>query len=349
MSYGEKIAALRKQRDMTQAELGKKLNVSFQAVSKWENGFSEPDLDTVKKICEIFEISVSDFFDEKAPEKVSSPAEDESLPVPTAYCSRCHRPLYRVNNFEVPDQDGELHILCKRCKDEYDKKKNVSKNWFEKDFAKETEKELPIQKSAQESASKPSPMAFCSKCKKPLYNTADFVVLPGKDGQIQRVVCYACKAKDEAKQKEEEQKRIARKREKQKKSGFAWGTVGGCLLGIILLAGQIVENRSVAEVIFWGIFGFYAGFAFLSQAIWMNSVFACLMFFVRSFRLPGVIFTLDLDGILFLLAVKIVGAILAAMLSVCCFLLGLVISVIYALFSFPFAVVQQARGEYDYD
>lgn len=61
--YGEIISKLRKQHGLTQEQLGKKLNVSYQAVSKWENNLSEPDLETIEKIAEVFGISMSDFFD----------------------------------------------------------------------------------------------------------------------------------------------------------------------------------------------------------------------------------------------------------------------------------------------
>ena len=61
MSLGEKIKLLRKSKNLTQNELGKLLNVSFQAVSKWEKNVSQPDIETIKKICEIFEINVDDF------------------------------------------------------------------------------------------------------------------------------------------------------------------------------------------------------------------------------------------------------------------------------------------------
>ena len=61
MTLGEKIKLLRKSKNLTQKELGNLLNVSFQAVSKWEKNLSQPDLDTVKKICEIFEINIDDF------------------------------------------------------------------------------------------------------------------------------------------------------------------------------------------------------------------------------------------------------------------------------------------------
>lgn len=43
-SIGRRIAALRKQKDMTQDELAEKMGVSPQAVSKWENDISCPDI-----------------------------------------------------------------------------------------------------------------------------------------------------------------------------------------------------------------------------------------------------------------------------------------------------------------
>ena len=63
--YGEIISKLRKQHGLTQEQLGKKLNVSYQAVSKWENNLSEPDLETIEKIAEVFGISMSEFFDKE--------------------------------------------------------------------------------------------------------------------------------------------------------------------------------------------------------------------------------------------------------------------------------------------
>ena len=61
MNYGSKIAELRKAKNLTQAGLGTKLNITAQAVSKWENGLSEPDIESVRKMCEIFEVSVDEF------------------------------------------------------------------------------------------------------------------------------------------------------------------------------------------------------------------------------------------------------------------------------------------------
>ena len=53
MSYGEKIIALRQNKGMTQAELGAELNVTYQAVSKWERDESDPDFATMSKIAKL--------------------------------------------------------------------------------------------------------------------------------------------------------------------------------------------------------------------------------------------------------------------------------------------------------
>jgi tellurite methyltransferase len=41
---GENIARYRKEKGLTQEEVAKQLNITCQAVSKWENGYSSPDV-----------------------------------------------------------------------------------------------------------------------------------------------------------------------------------------------------------------------------------------------------------------------------------------------------------------
>lgn len=48
MKLNEKLIKLRKQNGLTQDELASKLNVSRQAISKWENVDSEPELNNIK-------------------------------------------------------------------------------------------------------------------------------------------------------------------------------------------------------------------------------------------------------------------------------------------------------------
>lgn len=59
-TLGENISALRKEKGLTQEELSEALGVSPQAVSKWENNLSCPDIMLLPDIAEIFEISVDE-------------------------------------------------------------------------------------------------------------------------------------------------------------------------------------------------------------------------------------------------------------------------------------------------
>ena len=56
--FGKKLRELRKEKGISQKELGARLNVCNQAVSFWETGSREPDLDTLREIAEYFETSV---------------------------------------------------------------------------------------------------------------------------------------------------------------------------------------------------------------------------------------------------------------------------------------------------
>ena len=55
---GARIAALRTERKMTQAELAERLGVSDKAVSKWELGGCYPDVTMFPLIADIFGVSV---------------------------------------------------------------------------------------------------------------------------------------------------------------------------------------------------------------------------------------------------------------------------------------------------
>lgn len=60
---GEKIKALRKQKNISQEVLAQALGVSFQAVSKWETGAALPDVALIPAIAGFFEVSTDELFD----------------------------------------------------------------------------------------------------------------------------------------------------------------------------------------------------------------------------------------------------------------------------------------------
>lgn len=58
MSLSEKLIFLRKQNGFTQVELAEKLNVSRQAISRWEVGTAAPSTDNLKELSNLYDVSV---------------------------------------------------------------------------------------------------------------------------------------------------------------------------------------------------------------------------------------------------------------------------------------------------
>lgn len=62
VKIGKLIAECRKAKKLTQVELAEKLGVTDKSVSKWENGNCLPDVSLYKKICEILDVTLNEFF-----------------------------------------------------------------------------------------------------------------------------------------------------------------------------------------------------------------------------------------------------------------------------------------------
>lgn len=66
VTIGKNIMRLRKLANMTQLELAEKFNYSDKSVSKWEQGYSIPDLKVLIQLAEFFSVSVDDIIKEHA-------------------------------------------------------------------------------------------------------------------------------------------------------------------------------------------------------------------------------------------------------------------------------------------
>jgi len=64
MKFNEKLIKLRKQNGLSQEELGYKLNVTRQTVSKWELGQTTPEMDNLVELSKLFNISVDELVTE---------------------------------------------------------------------------------------------------------------------------------------------------------------------------------------------------------------------------------------------------------------------------------------------
>lgn len=118
MNCGEKISRLRKSKGMTQAELGKVLNVTYQAVSKWERGESLPDFNMMSQIAALFEVPIGYFEEggENEPTLLKATADTEEMTVAPAanniagVCTECGKMLKEEEVYETTPK-----LVCKNC------------------------------------------------------------------------------------------------------------------------------------------------------------------------------------------------------------------------------------------
>lgn len=89
MAFGDRLAAVRRGNGLTQEQFAEQLQVSRQAVSKWESGRGYPEMEKILYICNRYQVSIADLFAEEAPVPTAAaethPApEQEAAPLPRA-------------------------------------------------------------------------------------------------------------------------------------------------------------------------------------------------------------------------------------------------------------------------
>ena len=77
-TFGQRFTRLRKQRNLTQEELGERIGVSGQAVSKWENDASMPDISLLVQLSEILGVSLDELLGKEVPATKIVPVENVS-------------------------------------------------------------------------------------------------------------------------------------------------------------------------------------------------------------------------------------------------------------------------------
>ena len=279
MNNGEKIASLRKAKGMTQAELGTELNVTFQAVSKWERGESYPDFDTMSRLAKLFGVPLSYFEnDEDGETAATAESAQEPAPVPApkvmlGVCKECGKTVY-----EGEEATTEPALVCKKC----------------------VERKKVEAKRAAEEADKRR------------------------------------KAAEQAKLDETH---------KIRNRGLIWS---GAIIGVIILlgvVGLVKDPTNVGYTLGGMAIVLVFGYPFVAQLFW-DGVIADITFFGgKVVGMPGVIFDLDLDGIIFLIVVKILFAIIKVLIWLVTVIAAAVVAMIISPFTFPFALRKLNRGE----
>ena len=137
-----------------------------------------------------------------------------------------------------------------------------------------------------------------------------------------------------------------------KKYSFGWGIFGGVVALVIALlcllmipACQAAIHPAVAVLL--SILAGYAIFAML-YCIIGGSFIADVFLWCSSLsiKMPGVIFTWDIDGIVWAIAMKIFLAILAFSIGVAALMFAIVFSASLAIFAFPFVLIHNINTNY---
>ena len=76
MSFGEQLSAVRRRSGLTQEQFAEQLQVSRQAVSKWESGRGYPEIEKILYICNRYQVSIADMFAQEAPAPAPSATPD---------------------------------------------------------------------------------------------------------------------------------------------------------------------------------------------------------------------------------------------------------------------------------
>lgn len=144
MTIGEKIAYMRKKNGMTQADLGTKLNVSYQAVSKWERDESLPDFDMISRLSRLLGVSIA-FFEAGATlvettdnEQAKTDTEEKRAPKLLGVCKTCGKAVYEGEGGKS-DSTGVYCSACARRKKVEEEEKRAEKERKEQeqlDFAR---------------------------------------------------------------------------------------------------------------------------------------------------------------------------------------------------------------------
>ena len=269
--YGKIIAQLRREHNMTQAELGAKLNVTYQAVSKWENDQSQPDFATMAQIAELFHVPLTIFLSGEENEAAVATAAAESAEPVLGYCTVCGNAVRQDN---VAQQRPVL--ICKDC--------------VEADARRKEEE---------------------------------------------------ARAAEEQKERQEQGRKLANKRTRNR--GLIWGGVIALVVMILVAVfyaiGGGTAGAGIVAVLITGIFIY----TFVAQMFWGGFVFETCLFGGKIIGTPGVIFSFDLDGFIFLIVMKVIFALLKLFIFLITFVFFAIVSILLSPFTFVPALIRVSR------
>ena len=298
MNVATKIVKLRKAKGMTQSALGKELNVTYQAVSKWERDESQPDFDTICKIAKIFGVPIS-YFENDGCDTDEAAAADGACGVATerdeqscadekadmlGVCTACGRIL------RDGDQDGtDGKLLCKAC---------AAQARAKAEKARLEEERVKADKIKKQAAAEANMRAKFTKR-----------------------VALACAI-----------------------GGLiALGSLITFVIGAVYDDGTVGVTMSVCMCIFVPIMVF----TWVFQLFWDGVARSVTCWGLQVIKLPGIIFSADLDGLIFLIVMKILLTALSWIISILLICATSILGMIVSVFTFIPLLIKIHRKDED--
>lgn len=337
MSFGEKIAELRRKNGMTQNDLGKAMNVSYQAVSKWERDESQPDFDTMSKIAKLFDVPISYFEEGEAGEQenknpnlyYAAPPIYAAPPAKTMLgtCTQCGKVVYEGEAGET-----EPKLLCKPCKERMEQGKRIKAEYRKAERKKSIEEELGRKWSMKPTVAIIVALALYILFTVLAFSDAEyadmysvllaFVPLCGFG-----ITFSVCDFVNDLRDKDDDDAGYRLVPSLITAACFA------ALNIVLFLVLYLALDKNYLFLILLGVTA-VCSFTFVSQFMWggvVGEIFSAGGF---TFKLPGFIFSLSLDSILWMIVTKILLSIVAVIVFVATTVVVALVAILGSVFIF---------------
>ena len=187
-------------------------------------------------------------------------------------------------------------------------------------------------------------LALCSECNEPIYNKNDIVRL--SSGRREKIVCSKC----DKKIKERARNAIINTTISRRRKSYVVGALAFAALFAIFI--YVAVSEKTIALLFPGLLASYGAYALIGCLFIPNNFIGDMVEEIIGWgfvRMPGIIFELDIDGIVWAIGVKIAFFILGLIISFLAFLFAVGFGMVVSAFVYPFALAKSyARPDYKY-
>lgn len=215
----------------------------------------------------------------------------------------------------------------------------------------------PIEKANETIVIHQKEMHVCERCKKDIpeddLEMEDICIHPagrGRHAEYHKAYYHKRCFEETKKEREEEARRVrAYKASRAKKLSFGWGIAAGIVsLGIAL--GIFLANTEAVHPAIGVLLSFLIGYGMFAMIYCIISgSYISLVFFkcaTASIKFPGLIFSWSIEGFAWVIAMKILFAILGFLFGVVALFFGTALSALLSAISFPFVLIHNVRTHY---